>query len=244
MSSGTAKPILFRYSTSRGSSGSSAFLRMCLPSPPLSLTALGRLDSPFDELVVEERRAHFEAVRHAGAIDLRQDVARQVGLVVQVLHQRERIAERLAAHVPWNTSRGAIALQLALERSARTALRASRRSRSRRRGSTPSTVSRASAWNVVLPRSTRGAQSSFGYSEPSGPNTALRRRERQAAAHPLFHREQLVAAIADEVLVAAVARQRDGHVPARELDTRDRSESRSCPHTARRRCRRACSSSA
>ena len=42
---GTEKPILGRYSTSCGSSGSMAFLKMYLPSPPRSLRWLGKVAS-------------------------------------------------------------------------------------------------------------------------------------------------------------------------------------------------------
>ena len=41
--------------------------------------------------------------------------------------------------------------------------------------------------------------------------------ERQHGAHALFHQVQAVAPVAGEALVAAVARQRDRHVLAREL---------------------------
>jgi hypothetical protein len=182
----------------------------------LELDRRRQLRRPFDELVVEERRADFETVGHAGAIDLGQDVAGQVRLVVQVLHERERIFERLVAQVAVEHLARAIALQLALERGVEQQIahlfggmghpmqiridRAARQALER--GLTAQHARRPIQFRIPAPE-----RSEYVASQPC----------RQAAAEALFHREQLVAAIADEILVAAVAGQRDSHMPAREL---------------------------
>jgi STE24 endopeptidase len=54
--------------------------------------------SLYRTFVIEQRFAHFEGVGHAGAVDLGEDVARQVSLVVQVLDQCDRIGEGLVRH--------------------------------------------------------------------------------------------------------------------------------------------------
>ena len=89
--SGTAKPIFGRYRISRGRRGSIAFLSSHLPSRPRSFSDDGSVRQPFDQRMVHQRLAHFERVRHAGAIDLGVDVADQIGLQVEVLDQRQRI---------------------------------------------------------------------------------------------------------------------------------------------------------
>ena len=85
--------------------GSSAFLKMYLPSPPPQLQSDGRPRRPLHELMVQQRHAHLERVRHAGAVDLGQDVARQLGLQVDVLDQRQRIVGRRAGGVAARTPR-------------------------------------------------------------------------------------------------------------------------------------------
>src|SRR5580704_14760948 len=44
--------------------------------------------------MVENRHAHFERHRHAGAVDLGEDVIGQVGGGVEILHAIERIWQR------------------------------------------------------------------------------------------------------------------------------------------------------
>jgi hypothetical protein len=46
--------------------------------PPLTVGPR-ELRCEFDQLVVHERAAHFEAVQHRAAIDLREQIVRQVG---------------------------------------------------------------------------------------------------------------------------------------------------------------------
>src|SRR5262245_34717032 len=49
---------------------------------------LGRNSArPLDELVIEDRYSHLQAVSHAGAIHFGEDISRKIGLVVQVLDQ-------------------------------------------------------------------------------------------------------------------------------------------------------------
>ncbi len=76
---------------------------------------------------------------------------------------------------------------------------------------------RASDSNVDLARNTRGAQSAFGYTRPSSAEDRAAHAERQRRTQPLFHHVQAVAPIAAEILVAAVAGQRDRDVLARQL---------------------------
>ena len=90
-----------------------------------------------------------------------------------------------------------------------------------------STGSRPSASKVVLARNTRGAQSAFGYAPASMPRIPVGAAKAVAGAlHPLFHEVQLIAAIAAEILVTPVARERDGNVLASKRCRRDRSGDR------------------
>ena len=44
--------------------------------------------------MVEDRHAHLERDRHAGAIDLGEDVVGKIGHRVEILHAIERVGER------------------------------------------------------------------------------------------------------------------------------------------------------
>ena len=68
-----------------------------------------------------------------------------------------------------------------------------------------------------LARKTRGAQSAFGYTPTEQPEDRLADAERQRRTQPFFHHVEAVAPVAAEILVAAVAGQRDRDVLARQL---------------------------
>ena len=75
-----------------------------LPQQPFARAAadLGRARQPpgeFDHAMVEQRHARFQRHRHAGAVDLGQDVVGQIGHQVEELHaleQRREVARRCA----------------------------------------------------------------------------------------------------------------------------------------------------
>ncbi len=92
-----------------------AFFSRYLPSVPRSFRFDRQAGHPAHQLVIEQRLAHFQGVRHAGAVDLGEDVADQVGLHVEILHQRERIVGGCHRGVAAQHFHRLIALQLALE---------------------------------------------------------------------------------------------------------------------------------
>ena len=63
--------------------------------------------------MVEQGRAHFQRMRHAGPVHLGQDVAGQVGFQVQVLHLRQRILRGAGQRVAAQHFDGAVAVQAA-----------------------------------------------------------------------------------------------------------------------------------
>jgi hypothetical protein len=69
-----------------------------LPCPPRSRIGWRQRRGEFDQAVVEQRLARFQAHRHAGAIDLGQDVAGQPVADIGILRAIERVARRRPPH--------------------------------------------------------------------------------------------------------------------------------------------------
>ena len=192
------------------------FLQQVLPFRAPDLQRRGQRSQPFDERVVHQGLANLERVRHAGAIDLRVDITDQVGVQVDVLDERERILRLRAGSVPLEHVDGAVAAQLGLQ--ALTEQRLPHR-----------TAQDAHLLEVGFHGISReglegrlGAQRArslrqlgIRLAEPAEQGAAEARRKHRS--QPLFPEVGTVTAVAAEALVAAVARQRDGHVLAREL---------------------------
>ena len=70
---------------------------------------------PLDESVIEQRNPRFERARHAGAIDLGQNVAGEIGLEIGVLHLRQRVLAATLPHMRAQHLDAIVALQFARE---------------------------------------------------------------------------------------------------------------------------------
>ena len=147
---------------SSGSSGSIAFLSRYLPSPPRTLSDDGSVAEPLDQLVVHQRLAHLERVRHAGAVDLGVDVADQVGLEVQVLDQRQRVVGAGARRVAVEHLDRVVAAELARKRGLNSCRRMSSRRIETRVEVGVDRVARERLEGGLRAQNIRGAQSTFG----------------------------------------------------------------------------------
>src|SRR5271155_1929485 len=111
--------------------------------------------------MVQQRDAHFERRRHAGAIHFGQNITGQVSLEIRILNSGQWILTTGSCHVSLEHFDSVVPLQLGgqrgTEQSAALLVGANRD-----RGEVRSSVSRASSSRVALARSGRGAQSSFG----------------------------------------------------------------------------------
>ena len=93
---GTPKPILERVLIGGGNNSEKACLRMTFERP------LHNSDFPrdrhghrkFDNSMIKERTAALEAVRHAGQVDLDQQIAGEIGHQVRNHRARDRFATR------------------------------------------------------------------------------------------------------------------------------------------------------
>ena len=83
-----------------------------LPLAPLQLQVGGQAGRPFDEGMIQQGYAHLQGMRHAGPVDLGQDVARQVGLEIGILHAVQVMPRRRFRHEALYHLHGVIALQL------------------------------------------------------------------------------------------------------------------------------------
>ncbi len=187
---------------------------LALAAPDLQRGREGR--QPFDQRVVHQRLAHFERVRHAGAIDLGVDVADQVGVQVDVLDQRKRIVGVRPRRMPFEDLLGAVAAELRLEAVTENLV------------ALP-VADDGHAVEVGLDRIARQclegrlgpkhARRPVGLGIESAEHAEKRpaQTERQRGAHLLFHQMQGIAPITPEAFVAAIAGQGDGDMPPREL---------------------------
>src|SRR5262245_6064374 len=69
-----------------------------LPQQPFALAAthlesVRKAPRKFHHAMIEDRHAHLECDRHARAIDLSEDVVREIGQSVEILHAVERIGQ-------------------------------------------------------------------------------------------------------------------------------------------------------
>ena len=212
---------------------------MYLPSPSLSLSSAGRLETQSTNSIVEQRHAHFQAVRHAGAIDLGENVARQIGLEVEVLHERQRMLGRRVLRVTAKHFDRAIALKPPPElRAEQARARVARQQRHAVQIGLQAVAAerlQQSTW-----RAARAAPSRASGRAPGESEHRCAHRMRQHGAHALLVTMPAIAPIAREVLVAAVARTMRPSPAAAPARRRDRSAWPSCRRRARRRSRPAC----
>jgi hypothetical protein len=69
--------------------------------------------------MIEKRLPDFQRMRHAGAVDLGQDISDQVGLHIEILDERKRLPPRCFAGMSAQHLDGAVSLQVTPERVAR-----------------------------------------------------------------------------------------------------------------------------
>ncbi len=79
--------------------GLHGLLQKVLALVAVHLQRSGKGRAPLDQRVVHERLTYLERMSHAGAVDLGVDVAVEVSLDVQVLHQAQRVIRGGAAGV-------------------------------------------------------------------------------------------------------------------------------------------------
>ena len=165
-------------------------------------------------MVAEHRHPHLERIGHAGAIDLGENIARQIGFDIGVLNPLKVMVGRGIAHHAADDVDGLIALQIL--------------SHFRRKEPRAQPVAEdRDAVEIALGRVPRqrhedrlGAQRSRRPGE-LGVDRAEQAEQRRAhgIGHPRAHHLLVVvpavASVAGEQLVAAVPRQRHGHVLAR-----------------------------
>ena len=160
-----------------------------------------------DQLVIEQRHASLDRVRHAHPVDLGEDVQRQVAFEVQVLQRRE----------PPSVGRG----QVLGFRAPRIVLREQREHvvaeqalllvppEQRRRVQVALVADeRQVAQEVAAPRP-------VGQRLADGPRQSPRRRRQEPV--PALPGLDAILVVPGEELVAAVARERDGDVPGGQL---------------------------
>ena len=81
----------------------------------MDLEAAGQRCQPFHQHMVHQRLAHFQRMRHAGAVHLGVDVPNQPGFVVQVLDERQGIIGLCILGMLAEHLQCAVAAQAALE---------------------------------------------------------------------------------------------------------------------------------
>src|SRR5262249_39372136 len=159
---------------------------------------------------------HFEAVRHARAIYLRENVAGQISLEVQVLNLRETVRERLTVQMAIEDFARGVAAERTLHVSAEHAgadlFRADRDSMQVR---VAGIARERLESRLAAEYARRPVQLRVEAAERS--EQRLTHESRQATAEAFLHRKQLVTAIAGEVLIATVAGQCNRDVTACEL---------------------------
>ena len=79
------KPHLAPVKNFVGKIGFQCLLEDILAFMPMQLVGHGQSRYPFHELMIQQRDANLQRMRHAGAVDLGQDIADQIGLHIQVL---------------------------------------------------------------------------------------------------------------------------------------------------------------
>ena len=196
-----------------GTSPRAARLRRYFVTPSRTFSDDGIVLQSCDELVVEERHAHLERMRHRGAVEVVEHVVDEPELGVENERGRER---RPDAPGTCATARAACraAVQLG-ERAARRALR--RRSRvdvARQREVACCGVSRAD-------RPCRPAEPCRDAGRRAAQGAARRPRQHRP---PLGDRRRAMAPVPAQQLVRALARQRHCHVLPREPAERDEAD--------------------
>ena len=203
---GTPKPVFPRPDTSGGSASAIGAAQSDLAAAPLHLQRVRQRHAELEHLVVEERRAELERVRHRGDVGLEQQVAGEVGADVEPLEPRDALAggaeelpgRRRLAHERRLPELGA---QLGREDLHQPPV-AGRRGQ---RGDLEEAAGAVRA-RARLP----------------SPGPAQRPRREPGPGHrdPARDPDRRVPLVPGERLVAAVARERHGDVPARELARR------------------------
>ena len=74
------------------------FLENILPFAATQLERGRKPRRPFDEFVIEQRHTHFQRMCHARPVDLGQNIARQIGLEIGVLHAGRMVVGRRICH--------------------------------------------------------------------------------------------------------------------------------------------------
>ena len=98
--SGTPKPCFGRLRISAGSSVAAASLSTCLRRLSRIFSDAGSVEAKATHLVVEQRHARFDRMRHAHPVDLRENVFRQVRLCIETHHLGRPRELRIAFEMP------------------------------------------------------------------------------------------------------------------------------------------------
>ena len=174
--------------------------------PPPDLEVVGDRGAELDELVVEERDADLERVRHRGAVEVVEHVVDERELAVEVERRRQRVVATPPSRVAANGSRARSPSSRERARQSRARsvveLHAGRSSRAALDRVASASVPRAARVEPGRARSDAGADCAApGEARPTSATSAAARCLRVAA----------------EELVRALARERNGHMPGREL---------------------------
>ena len=166
--------------------------------------------------MIEQRHAYFQRMRHARAINLGQDVARQISLQIQVLYERQRIIGWRARRVVTQYIDRVITLQLALQgRREQAPAQVVAEDRNRMEIGGHRIACQRLEGSLGAEHARRPV--SLGIQMAERPKHRAPHVQRQQAAHRLFGHVQLVASIAGMILVTAVARQRHRDPLARQF---------------------------
>jgi hypothetical protein len=95
---GIANPCLGRSRIASGTSPASARLNACLVLSAVDLKLRRNRRGELDELVIEQRHARLDRVRHAHPVHLGQDVERQIRVEVRVLERESQCSRRWPSH--------------------------------------------------------------------------------------------------------------------------------------------------
>ena len=166
--------------------------------------------------MVQQRHPHLERMGHAGAVDLGQDVARQVGLEVEVLQQRQRVVGRRLLRVAAHHLDRAVALQPGAEAVAEQLVAHPVR---HDRHAVEVALDQVARQRLEGGLGAEHARRPVGLrvQRAQGAEQGLAQAGRQLGAHAVLGHRVAVAAVAGEILVAAVARQRHRHLLSRQL---------------------------
>jgi hypothetical protein len=201
-----------------GQMGFQGLLEHVLALGALELVVHRQAGDPFHELVVQEGHPHLQGVGHAGPVHLGEDVAHHVGFHVQVLHLGDRVAvpHRGAGVVAAQHLHRPVAVQALPEGGAEDLVA---QVVAHDRDAVEIALHRVPGHGLEggLGAQHLGRPVRLGVGAAQEAEQGLAHPVGQQVAHAFLVAVPAVAAVAGEVLVAAVAGQGHGHVLAGQL---------------------------